>query len=306
MPDRLPAAPDDPSHDFVDSLASRCSFPIAGTAVVCAVSGGPDSAALLALAVAAGCDATAVHVDHALRPESAKEADMVRVIADQLGAHFRSESVQVEPGPNLEARARRARYEVLPNDAMLGHTVDDQAETMLLNLLRGAGPSGMAAMAHDARRPILCLRRSETHELCRRLELEVVVDPSNADPAFRRNRVRNELLPLIDEIAERDVSGLLAAQAPLFGEQAAFLSELASKLDATDCRALRDAPPVLAKIRLREWLRQETGMEHPVDSASVHRVLDVVHGIHKGTEVVGGWRVTRSSGRLWLSPPVRG
>lgn len=294
-----------PAGAFTASLLARCSFPVAGTPVVCAVSGGPDSAALLALAVTAGCDATAVHVDHGLRPESASEADMVRVIAEKVGARFRAESVQVEPGANLEARARRARYAVLPEGAMLGHTVDDQAETMLLNLLRGAGPSGMAAMAHDARRPILNLRRTETHELCGRIGLQVVVDPSNADPAFRRNRVRNELLPLIDEIAERDVAGLLAAQAPLFGEQAAFLSELASTLDATDCRALREAPPVLVQVRIREWLRRETQMEHPVDAASVQRVLDVVHGLHKGTEVVGGWRVTRSSGRLFLSPPER-
>lgn len=295
---------DDSFQAFIDHLLSRCSFPPVQADVVCAVSGGPDSVALLVLAVAVGCRATAVHVDHGLRPESASEAELVRRIAEQFGADFVSETVNVDPGPNLEARARKARYGVLPADAMLGHTVDDQAETMLLNLLRGAGPSGMAAMAYDARRPILQLRRSETHELCTRLGLDVVTDPTNTDPAFRRNRIRNELLPLIDDIADRDVAPLLASQAPLFGEQAALLGALAGVIDPTDCAALRDAHPVLAQVRIRDWLRTETSMEHPVDHASVQRVLDVVHGIHKGTEVVGGWRVSRTSGRLRVSPPL--
>ncbi len=294
---------DDP---FVHELVSRCSFPAPATPVVCAVSGGPDSVALLLLAIAAGCKPTAIHVDHGLRPGSADEADIVCRIAQRFGAEFISETVVVEPGANLEARAREARYGVLPPESLLGHTADDQAETMLLNLLRGAGPMGMAGMAYDARRPILSLRRADTHQLCQRLGVEVFTDPSNGDPMFRRNRVRNELLPLLDHIADRDVAPLLASQAPLFGEQARFLVELASDIDPTDCDALRSATPVLAQTRIRTWLREETSMEHPVDHASVQRVLDVVHGVHKATEVVGGWRVRRSSGRLLLSPPQRG
>ena len=78
--------------------------------MVCGVSGGADSMALLVLAVAAGCEVTAVHVDHGLRPGSDTEADRVRVVAERLGAAFRSETVVVEPGPNLEARARSARH----------------------------------------------------------------------------------------------------------------------------------------------------------------------------------------------------
>ena len=302
-----------PKHSVVDSatddafiadLLGRCTFPAEGTPVSCAVSGGPDSVALLVLARVAGCVPTAVHVDHGLRPESAAEALTVGSIAESLQVAFEGHTVDVDTGPNLEARARQARYSVLPADALLGHTADDQAETMLLNLLRGAGPSGMAAMAHDARRPILSLRRQETHEVCRRLEIEVVTDPSNTDPAFRRNRVRNELLPLLEQIGERDVAGLLASQAPVFGEQAAFLTDLASQLDPTDCRALREAPRVLARISVRDWLRSETGSAHPVDNASVQRVLDVIDGSIKGTEVVGGWKVDRSSSRLRLSPPL--
>src|SRR5688572_2097535 len=95
-------------------LLPRCRFPTAGTVVTCAVSGGADSLALLVLATAAGLDVTAVHVDHGLRPGSAGEADVVAAAAERFGAAFRAERVVVELGPNLEARARAARYAVLP------------------------------------------------------------------------------------------------------------------------------------------------------------------------------------------------
>ena len=102
-----------------------------------------------------------------------------------------AERVVVAPGPNLEARARSARHGALPAGALTGHTADDRAETVLLNLLRGAGPTGMRGVARDPRRPLLALRRHETQALCEALGLQVVVDPSNHDPAFRRNRVRH-------------------------------------------------------------------------------------------------------------------
>src|SRR5687768_368395 len=147
-------------------LLRRCRFPAPGTTVTCAVSGGADSLALLVLAVAAGCQATAIHVDHGLRPGSAAEADVVAAAAERLGAAFRAERNPVEPGPNLEARARAARYAVLPPDVLTGHTADDQAETVLLNLLRGAGLPGLAGIRADERRPLLALRRRETVAVC--------------------------------------------------------------------------------------------------------------------------------------------
>ena len=128
-----------PADDLVDGLLGRCTFPPAGEALVCAVSGGADSLALLVLACAAGTDVTAVHVDHGLRPESAAEAAVVAGAARRFGARFRSETVVVGEGGNLEARARAARRAVLGSEAATGHTMDDQAETVVLNLLRGVG-----------------------------------------------------------------------------------------------------------------------------------------------------------------------
>ncbi|HLX87195.1 MAG TPA: ATP-binding protein, partial [Acidimicrobiales bacterium] len=110
-------------------LAGRATFPPPGSEVLCAVSGGADSLALLVLAAEAGCRVTAVHVDHGLRPGSDEEAEVVAAAAARVGAAFRAEQVQVEPGPNLEARARAARRARLGEDAATGHTMDDQAET---------------------------------------------------------------------------------------------------------------------------------------------------------------------------------
>src|SRR5947209_18344807 len=104
-----------------ERLVRRCQFPAAGVA---AVSGGADSTALLVLAVEAGCDVTAVHVDHGLRPDSAADADHVAALAAHLGVPFRAERVEVAPGANLDARARDPRRAVLPRDAMTGHPAD--------------------------------------------------------------------------------------------------------------------------------------------------------------------------------------
>lgn len=283
----------------LDALLPRCDLPPAGTAVTCAVSGGADSLALLALAASAGCQVTAVHVDHGLRPGSEREADVVADAARRFGAAFRPERVAVEPGPNLEARARVARYAVLPPDVLTGHTADDQAETVLLNLLRGAGLDGLRGFRPEGR-PIRRLRRAETAALCAELGLVPVVDPSNADPAFRRNRVRHELLPLAEAIAERDLADVLARQADLLRADGALLDALAAALDPTDARALAAAPEPLARRAVRAWLR--TGPEcHPPDAATVARVLDVARGSAVATEVGGGRSVRRRAGRLSIT-----
>jgi tRNA(Ile)-lysidine synthase len=279
-------------------LLARCHFPPAGTAVTCAVSGGADSLALLALAVEAGCAVTAVHVDHGLRIGSGAEAEVAAAAAARFGAAFSAVRVSVEPGPNLEARARAARYAALPAGALTGHTADDQAETVLLNLLRGAGLDGLTGFAPEAR-PIRHLRRSETVALCRALGLEPVVDPSNHDPSFRRNRIRHDVMPLLDEVAQRDVAPVLARQADLLRADRDLLEDLARSIDPTDARALAAAPLPLARRAVRRWLR--AGAEqHPPDGAAVERVLAVARGEAVGCEVGGGRAVRRHQGRLSL------
>ena len=276
-------------------LLGRCRFPPPGSAVTCGVSGGPDSLALLVLAVEAGLDVTAVHVDHALRPGSADEADVVAAAATRFSARFRAVRAPVAPGPNLEARARAVRFAALPPDVLTGHTADDQAETVLLNLLRGAGLDGLAAMG-PGRHPLLGLRRADTEALCRACGLEPVRDPSNLDPAMRRNRIRHEVLPLLDDVAGRDVAAVLARQADLLRDDAALLDELAAAMDPTDAKALAAAPAPLARRAVRAWLRGE----HPPDAASVERVLAVARGEARAAEVVGGRRVERHANRLRL------
>jgi tRNA(Ile)-lysidine synthase len=283
-----------PSPDPITALLPRCRFP-ATSEVTCAVSGGADSLALLVLACAAVPKVTAIHVDHGLRPGSADEANVVRDAAMRFRATFETRRVCVTPGPNLEARARAARYEALPIDVLTGHTADDQAETMLLNLMRGSGLDGMAGMRPD-RRPLLGLRRRETHGLCQQLRLQPVADPTNADPIHRRNRVRHELLPLLDAIAERDMAALLAREATLVRDEGDLLDALAAQLDPCDAKAVAAAPIPLARRALRRWLADP----YPPTAADIERVLAVARGDAVATEIQGGRRIARQGQRLHL------
>lgn len=258
------------------------------------MSGGADSSALALLAVAHGLDVTLVHVDHGLRTDSAREAHVVEGLAQRLGCGFRAETVHVEPGPNLEARARDARYGVLPFDVMTAHTADDQAETMVLQLLRGAGLTGLAGMRAGVRRPLLALRRRETEALCLSEGVDVVDDPMNRDPRFTRVRVRHEVLPLLQQVSQRDVVAVLARQADLWRDDDELLERLAGDLDPTDARALAAAPVALARRAIRRWLADP----HPPQAAEVERVLQVARGHHVACELEGGRRVTRSHQRL--------
>ena len=270
-------------------LLRRCTFPPPGTDLVCGVSGGADSLALVALAVAAGCRVTAIHVDHGLRPGSAAEADVVADAARRFGASFRSVQVVVGAGPNLEARARRARREVLGPDAATGHTADDQAETVLINLLRGAGVHGLAGMRAGPGHPLLALRRSETVALCELLGLAPVHDPSNVDRRFVRNRVRHELLPLCSEIAGRDLVPVLARQAGVLATDGDLLDAVASLVDPEDAAALAGAPAAVARRSVRDWLTGQGTYPPPLDA--VDRVLEVARKVptgHRGRPAVTG------------------
>jgi tRNA(Ile)-lysidine synthase len=290
-------------------MLAKCDFPPADEGPVdLAVSGGPDSLALVVLAARAGLAGQVIHVDHGLRPDSHLDAEIVAKAAAAFHFDFEGRAVTVEDGPNLEARARKARYQALPAGVLTGHTMDDQAETVILNVLRGAALDGLSGMragrSARVRRPLLGLRRAETAELCTWAGLTPIVDPSNSDRRFRRNRIRLDLLPALSDAAGRDMVPVLARQAELLADDARFLDGLAGALDPTDAKALRQAPAPLARRAVRRWLRQVTGHEqHPPSSTEISRVLAVAGGTVKGCELAGGYRVQRTAGRLRVVPP---
>lgn len=283
----------------LDAFLARCTFPPPGTKVRCGLSGGPDSTALTALAVAAGCDVVAVHAHHGIRRDADGDADTARQSALALDVPFTCVRLDLDDGPNFEARARTARLAAIGADALTGHTADDLAETVLLALVRGAGARGISAISPGPRHPVLSLRGAETLALCERLDLPTVEDPSNTDPRFRRNRVRHEVLPLLDDIARKDVTPNLVRTAGLLRDDDEFLDRLADELDPTDARALARAPLPLARRAVRRWLTVD-GL--PPDAATVGRVLDVAAGDAVACEVGRGRRVERTNQQLRLSP----
>lgn len=272
--------------------------------MTCAVSGGADSLALLALAVAASLEVTAIHVDHGLRPDSATEAHLVEACARHVGAAFEAVTVIVEPGPNLEARARQARYRALPPDVLTGHTSDDQAETVIVNLLRGAGLDGLAGLrplggpSGGVGHPLLGLRRAETEKMCSLLGWTPFSDPSNADLGILRNRIRRDLLPQLNQAAGRDLVPILCRQTGLLADEADALDQLSATIDPTDARQLAEVPKALARRAIRRWLTTV----HPPDAATVERVLAVARGEVIACEIPGGARISRTNQRLSISP----
>ncbi|MHB8245774.1 MAG: tRNA lysidine(34) synthetase TilS [Acidimicrobiales bacterium] len=279
------------------------------TLLPCAVSGGADSLALLVLAVEAGLLPVAYHVDHGLREGSRSEVDVVVAAAEILGSHGPSSGklevvslrVDLSPGPNLEARARSARFSVLPVGVATGHTADDQAETVLINLLRGASTAGLAGMAPGTRHPILGVRRSETRAICREAGLDWLEDPSNAELGPLRNRIRHQLLPSMNEASGRDLVPILCRQSELLGDDEALLDELSRSIDPTVARHLAEAARPLARRAVRRWLRDAAGSPYPPSAATVERVLGVASGRVLACEVGGGLTVRRRRGRLVLT-----
>jgi len=281
---------------FLSSFLGACTFPLPGTAVHCAVSGGADSLALLLLAHAHGLNVTAHHVDHGLRATSSSDIDVVRGVAEPLGIPVVLHKVSVPQGSNVEARAREARYGVMPAGVMTGHTADDQAETVLINVLRGAAASGLSAMRPGTTRPLLALRRADTEAICRECGIQPVTDETNTDPRYVRNRIRHELLPLMADISQRDPAVLLARTADLLRADNDFLDELASHLDPTDALALAAAPAPLAYRALRQWLSQP----YPPDLATLERILTVARGEAVACDIGENRQIRRSKQRLTL------
>ncbi|WP_227984746.1 tRNA lysidine(34) synthetase TilS [Nocardia spumae] len=292
-----------------------------GTVAV-ALSGGADSLALTAAAAVEAVAVDAVIVDHGLQDGSARVAADAAAAARQLGCRAARVCRVAVSGPGgLEAAARHARYEALEQardglPVLLGHTLDDQAETVLLGLARGSGQrslQGMAAFAEPWGRPLLGVRRSTTRQLCRDLGLSPHEDPHNAAPEFTRVRLRTEALPLLEEILGGGVGPALARTAAQLREDGEVLDSIAEQLlsDARDGSALSveilaTAPPAIRRRVVRAWLT-EGGAKALTDKhlRAVEALVTDWHG--QGGVAVGGGMpgirlvARRERGRLTLA-----
>jgi tRNA(Ile)-lysidine synthase len=286
-------------------LVDACHFPATGE-VDLAVSGGPDSLGLLLLAREAGLVVRVHHVDHHARPTSTDDAQFVRELCATLAVPCEVHDVRVAPGPNFEARARAARRAVLPATALTGHTMDDVAETIVLNLLRGAGLDGLSPMIGDPTKPLVDVRRADLHAYVVVSGLAARHDETNDSPRHLRNRVRHEVLPLLGAVRGRAVVPVRARPAGLVRDERRWLDELVGSddraLGGVDCRELRAWPVA----RLRRWLRVRLASPdrgdgaHPPSFDEIERVIAVVRGQSAATEVAGGRRVARRAQRLWV------
>jgi tRNA(Ile)-lysidine synthase len=294
--------------------------------LVTACSGGADS---LALAFATRYVASrrdlkyaAVIIDHGLQQGAADIAARVRDQLDRLGYHdVTITAVQVDrsAAAGLEAAAREARYRALDTEArarsatlMLGHTLDDQAETVLLGLARGSGSRSLAGMASRAGhfvRPFLGIRRATTEQVCAELGLNPWQDPHNADRRFTRVRVRETVLPTLEAELGPGVAEALARTAELVRDDNELLDRLATEAsriegmggtDTLDCAALQAQPPALRRRIIRLWL-----LTHGLGDLSLRHISAVEslvidwHG-QKAIQIPGA-TVTRTAGRLRVS-----
>jgi tRNA(Ile)-lysidine synthase len=301
----------------VDTCSRRLEIPD-DAAIVLAVSGGPDSMALLhGAARLVDTDArrwqlAVAHLDHALRPDSADDARFVAEAAENLGLRFDGLRTDVAAlaraeGRSVEEAAREARYrfleEIAPDGALIAtaHTADDAAETVLLNLLRGsglAGARGIPARRGRIVRPLLGERRATLRERLDAAGVGYRLDPSNEDPAFLRNRVRHEVLPLLEAIrpgAEERIgqfSRLAADDEALLDDLARAELERRTTRDGIDWRD----PPVPALGR--RVMRLAVG--EPAPSAErIEALLEAAGGDRGGVKIeLGGGRSASVASRL--------
>jgi tRNA(Ile)-lysidine synthase len=234
-----------------------------------ALSGGPDSLALTGIA-AEMLPTTALIVDHGLQSNSAAVAEAARRQADDLGCvDAQVLCVQISSDGGPEGAARNARYAALDaaraaRPVLLAHTLDDQAETVLLGLGRGSGARSIAGMrAHDPPwcRPLLGVRREVTHAACRELGLDVWRDPHNDDRRFTRSRLRHEVLPLLEEVLGGGVAEALARTATALRGDTELIDSLIDQAmttcataDGLDTAKLTVLPDPVRRGVIRSWL----------------------------------------------------
>lgn len=312
-------------HPAVAEIRLAVRRALGDRSVVVACSGGADSLALAAAAAfeapRRGVPAGMITIDHGLQPGSADQAEAVARLGRDLGLDpVRVIRVTVGSDGGPEAAARTARYAALSaaaqptgSDVLLGHTLDDQAETVLLGLGRGSGPRSLAGMRPaDGRylRPLLGVRRATTVAACAALGLTPWDDPHNADPAFVRVRVRQEVLPLLEDVLHGGAAEALARTATLVRADVDALDDLAAETLAAaisfaadlELRVddLADLAPAIRTRVLRLWVA--AGGAGPLTAPHLAALDALVAGWHgQGpVDLPGGCAVARTSGRLSL------
>jgi tRNA(Ile)-lysidine synthase len=298
--------------------------------IIVAVSGGPDSTALFDALMRRGARLHVAHFNHELRgDESDGDESFVRALATgrdlglTVGRASTAEAAR-RTRRNLEAVAREQRYQFLLATAqaqgaqwvLTGHTRDDQVETILQRLLRGTGPEGwrgiheVLALDDEVRlaRPLLGVTREDVLAHCSQYRLVFRQDTSNLSDRFTRNRVRNELLPLLRTFNPRVDQALLRAARLLAEDEEYFrvtVAELvrgAREGASLDVRGFAALPRALRRRALRQWLREERGDLLRVTGAhlgSLERLATESEG-GRYVELPGHWRVERRAGRIRL------
>jgi tRNA(Ile)-lysidine synthase len=287
----------------IERTFRQSPFRLEGATLVCGLSGGADSVALLSalrgFAAAHSLRIVAAHLDHGLRPDSAADAAFCAELCADLGVPFEAARADVRARARLrregiEAAAREERYAFLEavrtrqsaSAIAVAHTRDDQAETVLLRLLRGAGGTGLAAMrpfSGHLVRPLLAVSRLDVLDYLAAHGLKWREDPSNQDRSLLRNRIRHELLPYLENEYNPRLRAQLATTAALLADENAVLDDMASALleraarsehgDISLSRAeLTQAPPALARRALRLACRR-SGASPNLSAAQVEGVL---------------------------------
>jgi tRNA(Ile)-lysidine synthase len=295
-----------------------------GEVVVVACSGGPDSLALLAATVAEarepGWHVAGITVDHGLQEGSGERAERVVAQMATLGAaETLTATVRVDgEGLGPEAAARQARYAVLDElgerlgaaTILLGHTRDDQAETVLLGLARGGGPRSLVGMRRTFdryRRPLLDVSRTDTVTACQVEGIEYWTDPHNADPAFTRARVRHQVLPMLERELGPGIAETLARTADQLRDDADLIDDLtddwlARHDEPLDAALLAGTP---SAVRRRVLHRAILGAGAPASEVTREHVLSVDalvtdwHG-QRWIDLPGHLRAERSGGTIRL------
>ncbi len=296
----------------------------AGDKVLVAVSGGADSLALAhALSVEAkplAINVVGITVDHQLQKESATQAQKTVNQLAEMDLKCVIKKVEVDIQNGLEASARTVRYKALNEIAssenavavFLGHTQDDQAETVLLGLARGSGTrslSGMAAHSGIFIRPLLELTRETTESYCKESNLSFWKDPHNQDPQFSRVRVRTQAIPVLEKTIGPGISEALARSSHLLRDDADALDHWAEreamKLDLADleCAHLESLPKAIRTrvLRIAIYAQGAPSGSVTAEHVSVVEALISAWNGQGASNLPGGVKVERISGRLSLS-----